>query len=179
MEARTRVELHINGEKTSVDVTPRETLADVVRHDLHLTGTHVGCEHGICGACTVLVDGKAMRACLLFAVQMEGHRIETVESLATEGQLNDLQRAFSERHGLQCGFCTPGFLMLLTGYLREKAEPTSEEIRDVVSSNLCRCTGYQGILDAAADVVAAGRAQDESGTGVERPAEKTLTAEDI
>lgn len=159
MEQQTRVELHVNDQRHAVDVTPRQTLADVLRHELHLTGTHVGCEHGICGACTVLVDGQAMRSCLLFAVQMDGQRIETVESLDEHGELNDLQRAFSETHGLQCGFCTPGFLMLVTGYLRERQQPDADEIRDVVSSNLCRCTGYQGILEAVEQVVT-DRAED-------------------
>jgi aerobic-type carbon monoxide dehydrogenase small subunit (CoxS/CutS family) len=143
------VTLDVNGRRAEVTCEARRTLADVLRHDLGLTGTHLGCEHGICGACTVLIDGEAARACLIFAVQADGHRIETVEGLADEdGTLSALQQAFSEHHGLQCGFCTPGFLMLAEGFLRENPAPTDEEIRAAVASNLCRCTGYQGILDA-------------------------------
>ncbi|MFE5021766.1 (2Fe-2S)-binding protein [Streptomyces sp. NPDC056656] len=142
--------LHINGEEHEVITEPRRTLVDVLRHDLRLTGTHVGCEHGICGACTVLIDGRPARACLMFAAQAEGARIRTVESLADPGtgELNDLQRSFTEHHGLQCGFCTPGFLMLADGFLTERPQATKEEIREVVASNLCRCTGYQTIVEA-------------------------------
>jgi aerobic carbon-monoxide dehydrogenase small subunit len=143
------IELEVNGRRHRVSVEARRTLADVLRQDLGLTGTHLGCEHGICGACTVLVDGEPARACLLFGVQATGRRIETVEGLADEdGTLSPLQEAFSEHHGLQCGFCTPGFLMLATGLLREEPEPSDDDIRDVAAANLCRCTGYQGILDA-------------------------------
>ncbi|KWX68271.1 (2Fe-2S)-binding protein [Mycobacterium sp. NAZ190054] len=146
------IELSVNGTRREVIVEPRRTLVDVLRHDLGLTGTHVGCEHGICGACTVLVDGAPARACLMFAAQAEGSEIRTVESLAGEdGAMNDLQQCFSEHHGLQCGFCTPGFLMLAEGYLAETPHPSREEIREVVASNLCRCTGYQTIVDAIAD----------------------------
>ncbi len=149
MSERRTVAFEVNGELHEVTCEPRRTLADVLRHDLGLTGTHLGCEHGICGACTVLLDGEAARACLVFGVQAEGRRVETVEGLATDdGELNPLQEAFSAHHGLQCGFCTPGFLMLATGFLRENPTPTDEEIRDVAAANLCRCTGYQGILDA-------------------------------
>ncbi|MFB6784629.1 (2Fe-2S)-binding protein [Streptomyces sp. NPDC056352] len=144
--------LDVNGERHEVITEPRRTLVDVLRHDLRLTGTHVGCEHGICGACTVLVDERPVRACLMFAAQAEGARIRTVESLAdggvAGGELCYLQKAFSEHHSLQCGFCTPGFLMLAEGFLAERPEATKDEIRDVVAANLCRCTGYQTIVEA-------------------------------
>ncbi|MFE5485377.1 (2Fe-2S)-binding protein [Streptomyces sp. NPDC056527] len=161
--------LDVNGTSHEVITAPRRTLVDVLRHDLRLTGTHVGCEHGICGACTVLVDGLPARACLIFAAQAEGARITTVESLADEGRpcaadsgsggLSDLQRAFTDNHGLQCGFCTPGFLMLAEGFLAERPEATKEEIRDVVAANLCRCTGYQTIVEAIDACATARRAQ--------------------
>ncbi|WP_433505231.1 (2Fe-2S)-binding protein [Pseudonocardia halophobica] len=152
------MELTVNGERHDLAIEPRRTLVDVLRHDLGLTGTHVGCEHGICGACTVLVDGAPARACLIFAAQVEGAEIRTVESLSPEGGLNDLQQCFSEHHGLQCGFCTPGMLMLAEGYLAEEPEPTTEEIREVVASNLCRCTGYQTIVEAIDDCASRRRA---------------------
>lgn len=142
------IALDVNGEQHEVITEPRRTLVDVLRHDLRLTGTHVGCEHGICGACTVLVDDRPARACLMFAVQAEGARIRTVESLSEGDQLGDLQEAFRAHHGLQCGFCTPGFLMLAEGFLAERPEATKEEIREVVAANLCRCTGYQTIVEA-------------------------------
>ena len=138
----------VNGEPREAAVEARRTLADVLRHDLGYTGTHVGCEHGICGACTVLVDGAPARACLMFGVQADDCEIETVEGLADGDELNALQAAFSAHHGLQCGFCTPGFLMLATALLRENPSPSDAEIRDAMASNLCRCTGYQGILEA-------------------------------
>ena len=138
----------VNGEPREAAVEARRTLADVLRHDLGYTGTHVGCEHGICGACTVLVDGAPTRACLVFGVQADDREIETVEGLADGDELNALQEAFSAHHGLQCGFCTPGFLMLATALLRENPSPSDAEIRDAMASNLCRCTGYQGILEA-------------------------------
>jgi aerobic-type carbon monoxide dehydrogenase small subunit (CoxS/CutS family) len=153
------IELTVNGERHDFAVEPRRTLVDVLRHDLGLTGTHVGCEHGICGACTVLVDGAPVRACLTFAVQAEDADIRTVESLAEpDGTLSDLQQAFSTHHGLQCGFCTPGFLMLAEGYLAERPDATKEEIREVVASNLCRCTGYQTIVEAVDDCASRRRA---------------------
>ncbi len=142
------ISVTVNGERREVAVEARRTLSDVLRHDLGYTGTHVGCEHGICGACTVLVDGAPTRACLVFGVQADDCEIETVEGLADGDELNPLQEAFSEHHGLQCGFCTPGFLMLATALLRENPSPTDDEIRDAMASNLCRCTGYQGILEA-------------------------------
>ena len=143
------ISLTVNGTRHEVAVEPRRTLADVLRHDLGLTGTHVGCEHGICGACTVLLDGEPTRSCLVFGVQADDAEIETVEGLAGEdGSLNALQDAFAEHHALQCGFCTPGFLMLATALLRENPDPSDEEVRDAMASNICRCTGYQSILEA-------------------------------
>ena len=153
------IRLTVNGTEHELAVEPRRTLADVLRHDLALTGTHVGCEHGICGACTVLVDRLPARSCLMFGVQADGRSVETVEGLGTIDALGPLQQAFTDHHGLQCGFCTPGFLMLVTAFLRETPLPSDAEIREVVASNLCRCTGYQGILRAvraAADVRAGG-----------------------
>jgi carbon-monoxide dehydrogenase small subunit len=130
-------------------VEPRRTLADFLREDCGLTGTHLGCEHGVCGACTVLVDGEAVRACLVFAVQAEGADVTTVEGLSgANGELSAVQRAMSQAHGLQCGFCTPGFVVSITAFLREHPQPTDEEVRDGLSGNLCRCTGYQGIINA-------------------------------
>ncbi len=143
------IQITVNGATHALAVEARRTLADVLRHDLGYTGTHIGCEHGICGACTILVDGLPARSCLMFGVQADGRSVETVEALGTPDALSPLQQAFTEHHGLQCGFCTPGFLMLLTAFLRETPAPTDEEIREVVASNLCRCTGYQGILRAA------------------------------
>jgi aerobic-type carbon monoxide dehydrogenase small subunit (CoxS/CutS family) len=161
------IELDVNGRRHHVVVEARRTLADVLRQDLGLTGTHLGCEHGICGACTVLVDGQPARSCLLFGVQLEGRRIETVEGLADDdGTLSPLQEAFSEHHGLQCGFCTPGFLMLATGLLREDPAPSDEEVRDAAAANLCRCTGYQGILDAIRAVACHG---DDPSTDARTP----------
>jgi aerobic-type carbon monoxide dehydrogenase small subunit (CoxS/CutS family) len=142
------IRITVNGTEHELAVEPRRTLADVLRHDLALTGTHVGCEHGICGACTVLVDGLPARSCLMFGVQADGRSVETVEALGTPDALGPLQQAFTDHHGLQCGFCTPGFLTLITAFLRETPSPSDEEIREVVASNLCRCTGYQGILRA-------------------------------
>jgi aerobic-type carbon monoxide dehydrogenase small subunit (CoxS/CutS family) len=150
------VRITVNGAQHELAVESRRTLADVLRHDLGYTGTHVGCEHGICGACTVLVDGLPARSCLMFGVQADGRSVETVESLGTPEKLGPLQQAFTDQHGLQCGFCTPGFLMLITAFLRETPSPTDEQIRDVVASNLCRCTGYQGILRAVRAAVDAG-----------------------
>ncbi|MFF5212555.1 (2Fe-2S)-binding protein [Streptosporangium sp. NPDC000396] len=152
MTEKLLISLTVNGRRhDDLVVESRHTLVDVLRHNLGLTGTHVGCEHGICGACTVLLDGAPVRSCLIFAAQAEGQEIRTVETLADDGELNDLQKAFSAHHGLQCGFCTPGFLMLAEGFLAEHPEPTREEIREVVSANLCRCTGYQTIVDAIED----------------------------
>jgi len=150
------VTLSVNGTEHEVLVESRRTLADVLRHDLGYTGTHLGCEHGICGACTVLVDGQPTRSCLVFGVQADDAEVETVEGLAGEdGALNALQDSFSEHHALQCGFCTPGFLMLATALLRENPDPSDEEIRDAMASNICRCTGYQSILEAVKAAAAA------------------------
>jgi aerobic carbon-monoxide dehydrogenase small subunit len=152
------IALHVNGKRWSGEVESRLTLADFLRHTLALTGTHVGCEHGVCGACTVLVGRVSVRACLMLAVQCDGEQVETVESLAVGEGLNPLQQAFRDCHGLQCGFCTPGMLMTLTEFLRDHPEPTEAQVRDVLSGNLCRCTGYQGIVDAA--LTAAKRIQE-------------------
>ena len=148
------VTLNVNGREHELLLESRRTLADTLRQDLGLTGTHLGCEHGICGACTVLLDSEPVRACLIFGVQADGREIRTVESLADGDELNDLQQAFSRHHGLQCGFCTPGFLMLAEAYLSTEPDGGSEEVREVVSANLCRCTGYQGIVDAITEVAA-------------------------
>lgn len=148
MTGKLTLTLNVNGQSHAVTVEPRRSLADALRDDLGLTGTHLGCEHGVCGACTVLMDGKPVRACLTFAVQAEGAAIETVESLADGDDLHPLQQAFWEAHGLQCGFCTPGFLMLAKGALAENPDMSDAEIREVLSSNLCRCTGYQNIVRA-------------------------------
>jgi carbon-monoxide dehydrogenase small subunit len=143
------VQLTVNGLPRHELVEPRLTLADFLRERCHLTGTHLGCEHGVCGACTVLVDGGAVRSCLMFAVQAEGSEVTTIEGLGSaDGQLNEVQAAFREAHGLQCGFCTPGFIVSVTAFLRDHPNPTDEQIRAALSGNLCRCTGYQGILKA-------------------------------
>jgi len=143
------VAMTVNGRRRQALVEPRKTLADFLREDCALTGTHLGCEHGVCGACTVLLDGDAVRACLLFAVQAQGGEVTTVEGLTpTDGGLSPVQEAFREAHGLQCGFCTPGFVVSVTAFLRDNPKPTDEEIREGLSGNLCRCTGYQGILAA-------------------------------
>ena len=145
-EAIHDVTIVVNGVARTASVPARRLLSDFLRHDLRLTGTHVGCEHGACGACTVLVDGEPMRSCLMFAVTAQDHAITTVEGLGTLEDMNPVQRAFTECHGLQCGFCTPGFLMTVTAFLDENPSPTAEEAREAVSGNLCRCTGYQNIV---------------------------------
>ena len=141
----------VNGTVHTAEVEVRKTLADFIREDVGLTGTHLGCEHGVCGACTIQLNGQAVRSCLLFAVQAEGCEITTVESLGSPEHLHPLQEAFRDHHGLQCGFCTPGILMSALAFLTETPDPTDEEIREVLSGNLCRCTGYQGIVDAVRD----------------------------
>ncbi len=158
------VRITVNDHVHEIDIESRRILADVLRHDLGYTGTHLGCEHGVCGACTVLLDGLPVRSCLVFGVQADGREVETVEGLGSDGKFSPLQQAFSTHHALQCGFCTPGFLMLATAFLRENLDPTEEEIRGAMSSNLCRCTGYQGIIEA---VLAAARKGKKVGAGVE------------
>ena len=149
------VSLTVNGAEYDETVESRWSLADFLRHKLRLTGTHLGCEHGVCGACTVLVDGKTARGCLMLAVQADGSEVITVEGLAEDGALNSLQQAFMDNHALQCGFCTPGMLMTLTELLTDNPNPNEQEVREAISGNICRCTGYQGIVNAA--LAAAGK----------------------
>ena len=138
----------VNGTVHKRSVEPRRLLSDFLRHDLGLTGTHVGCEHGVCGACTVLFDGQPVRSCLMFAVQAHGHQVTTVEALGTPENLHPIQEAFREAHGAQCGFCTPGILMTVVLFLEENPDPSEQEIREAIAGNLCRCTGYQHVVDA-------------------------------
>jgi carbon-monoxide dehydrogenase small subunit len=146
------ISVTINGDLYERSVSPRLTLADFLRHDLGLKGTHLGCEHGVCGACTVLVEGASVRSCLMLAAQVDGFDVRTVEGLAgADGTLSPLQQAFHDHHGLQCGFCTPGMLMTLSELLAETPSPSEDEIRDAISGNICRCTGYQSIVEAAQD----------------------------
>jgi carbon-monoxide dehydrogenase small subunit len=143
------ITLTVNGAQYQRTIEPRLLLSDFLRHELGLTGTHVGCEHGVCGACTILFDGQPVRSCIMFAVQANGHELMTVEGLSPDGKtLHLLQQSFWEAHGLQCGYCTPGFLMTLVPFLQENPNPTDEEIREAISGNLCRCTGYQNIVEA-------------------------------
>jgi carbon-monoxide dehydrogenase small subunit len=152
------VRLTVNGRSREDAVEPRLTLADFLRERCHLTGTHLGCEHGACGACTVLVDGAAVRSCLMFAVQADGTEVTTVEGIAAvDGQLSGVQAALRSCHGLQCGFCTPGFVMTITALLRDNPDPTDDEIREGLSGNICRCTGYQGILEAVRQAAGSSR----------------------
>jgi aerobic carbon-monoxide dehydrogenase small subunit len=147
--AEQEITLTVNGERRHGRAEPRKTLADFLREDLALTGTHLGCEHGVCGACTVLVDGDAVRSCLMFAVQAEGADVVTIEGIGpADGSLGPVQDAFREAHGLQCGFCTPGFVVSVHAFLQQNPNPTLDEIREGLSGNLCRCTGYQGIIKA-------------------------------
>ena len=156
MPDRREITVTINGESFTREVETRLTLADFIRHECDLTGTHLGCEHGVCGACTILIDGLSARSCLMLAVQADGHELLTVEGIApNDEELHPLQQAFQDNHGLQCGFCTPGMLTTLLEFLRDNPDPTEREVREAISGNLCRCTGYQGIVDAALD--AAGR----------------------
>ena len=155
----------VNGQRHEATVSGRMTLVDFLRHQLGLTGTHVGCEHGVCGACTVLFDGRAARACLMFAVQADEHEVMTIEGIATGGEdLHPLQGAFRDHHGLQCGFCTPGILITLLEFLQNNPSPTEEEARDAISGNLCRCTGYQGIVAATLDAADRLRGRKEAPT---------------
>jgi aerobic-type carbon monoxide dehydrogenase small subunit (CoxS/CutS family) len=146
-----QVELSVNGTRVSVQVETRVNLADFLRHDMGLTGTHLGCEHGVCGACTVIVDGDAVRSCLMLAVQANGKSVTTLEGLATQDTLHPVQQAFQDNHGLQCGFCTPGMIMSLTAFLEHNPNPDEHDIRESISGNICRCTGYQGIVAAGMD----------------------------
>jgi len=150
------VTVTVNGQRRRLRVEPRKTLADALREDLALTGTHLGCEHGVCGACTVLVEGQAVRSCLLFAVQVDGADVTTVEGLTpADGSLSPVQQAFRDCHGLQCGFCTPGFIVSATAFLAGHPRPSETEIREGMAGNLCRCTGYQGIVRAVRQAAAA------------------------
>jgi aerobic-type carbon monoxide dehydrogenase small subunit (CoxS/CutS family) len=181
-----RIRVRVNGREHELAVEARRTLADMLRHDLGYTGTHLGCEHGICGACTVLVDGSPVRSCLVFGVQADGTEVSTVEGLSAGEELSDLQQAFSDHHALQCGFCTPGFLMLAEAYLAQRgsagspADPagpdgpggpgglTEAEVRELIASNLCRCTGYQGIIEA---VLATAGARERAASPADGPAD--------
>jgi nicotine dehydrogenase subunit B len=153
-DERVTVQLDVNGESVQLSISPRLTLADALRDELTLTGTKLGCEQGVCGSCTVLVDGRPARACLLLAAQVHGRSVSTVEGLGSGPSLTALQESFQRHHALQCGFCTAGFLMVGTAFLEENPRPDREEIREAISSNLCRCTGYETIIDAIADVSA-------------------------
>jgi carbon-monoxide dehydrogenase small subunit len=159
MEKRT-IHLAVNGSRHEVHCEPRKLLSDVLREDCRLSGTHVGCEHGVCGACTVLIDGRPARSCLAYAVQMDDAQITTIEAVAHDGRLSPLQQALHECHGLQCGFCTPGIVMTFEAYLREHPNPSEPEVREALSGNLCRCTGYQNIVQAI--LRAAARMRGES-----------------
>ena len=158
MTEKTGITLTINGEAHRIAVEPRRTLVDAIREDCGKTGTHIGCEHGVCGACTILVDGEPVRSCLMFALQADGKAIRTVEGLADGDNLHPMQQAFMDHHALQCGFCTPGFLMLAVGVLEREPQIGDEALIDVLSSNLCRCTGYQNIIKAVRAAAAAMRA---------------------
>jgi carbon-monoxide dehydrogenase small subunit len=149
------VVVQVNGERRRALIEPRKTLADFLREDCALTGTHLGCEHGVCGACTVLLDGEAVRSCLLFAVQAQGSEVTTIEGLTPRDGLSPIQEAFRQNHGLQCGFCTPGFIVSVHAFLEANPTPTKQEIREGLSGNLCRCTGYQGIIKAVESLVPA------------------------
>jgi 2-furoyl-CoA dehydrogenase 2Fe-2S iron sulfur subunit len=154
-DQKVRIGLTVNGRKVAAEAEPRMLLSDFLRHSLGMTGTHVGCEHGVCGCCTVMIDGAAVRSCLTLAMQAEGREVKTVESLAgPDGKLNKLQQAFQNNHALQCGFCTPGILMSFTDYLARNPKPTEEELREVLSGHICRCTGYAGIMAALKEAVA-------------------------
>jgi carbon-monoxide dehydrogenase small subunit len=158
MSDHRRIKLSVNGGAVDREVETRMTLADFLRLELELTGTHLGCEHGVCGACTVLLDGQSVRSCLMLAVQANDRQVTTVEGLALGAQLNPLQQAFWENHGLQCGFCTPGMLTTLTEFLAHNPDPTEAQVRDAISGNICRCTGYQSIIASALAAARAMRA---------------------
>ena len=165
---RREIEVTVNSEHVRREVDVRLTIADFVRHELGLTGTHLGCEHGVCGACTVLIDGRAVRGCLTLAVQADGKEVRTVESLAKGGTLHPLQAAFRDQHGLQCGYCTAGILMTLVDFLEDNPTPEESELRSALSGNLCRCTGYQNIIAAAMDGAARLRGEEPSDDGLPR-----------
>ena len=156
---RHQIALSVNGTPYRREVESRMLLSDFLRHELMLAGTHVGCEHGVCGACTILLDGEPVRSCLMLAVQADGHELATVEGLASEGGLHPVQQAMHEHHGLQCGYCTPGILMTMTAYLKDNPSPSEEEVREALSGNICRCTGSQNIVDA---MLAAAKTMRES-----------------
>ena len=151
-----RIEVEINGRRYAGEVEPRTLLSDFIRHQAGLTGTHVGCEHGVCGACTIQLDGETVRSCLMLAAQANGRSLLTVEGLADGDRLHPLQQAFHERHALQCGFCTPGFLLSAEALLRERPDPSEREVREALAGNLCRCTGYRAMIDAVLDVAREG-----------------------
>jgi len=153
MKDSRKIQVEINGVIFERIIETRMTLSDFIRHECGLTGTHVGCEHGVCGACTIHLNGQAIRSCIMYAVQAHGQKVTTVEGLSQpDGTLHPLQQAFKNQNGLQCGFCTPGMLMTCTAYLEEKSDPTEREIREVISGNICRCTGYQGIVNATLEI---------------------------
>jgi aerobic-type carbon monoxide dehydrogenase small subunit (CoxS/CutS family) len=162
MTEKKKITLKVNGVSYDRVIEPRILLSDFIRHELDLGGTHVGCEHGICGSCTILMDGLAVRSCLTFALQAEGKAIETVESLSVDNKLNALQNAFWENQGLQCGFCTPGILMSMKAFLEENPTPSREEIREALSGNLCRCTGYHDIVDSVAAAASSALSSDQA-----------------
>ncbi|HUW78176.1 MAG TPA: (2Fe-2S)-binding protein [Candidatus Nanopelagicaceae bacterium] len=166
-ESLFEVQVMVNGLLRSGQVPARRLLSDFLRHDLELTGTHVGCEHGVCGACTILLNGKAVRSCLLFAVSVDGQEIVTVEGLVNQdGSLGSVQQAFQDSHGLQCGFCTPGFITTISAFLDENPDPTVDEAREAIAGNLCRCTGYQNIIKSVMRAAEIRRATDFSGSGI-------------
>lgn len=163
MTDRRGIRLRVNGRDCECEIETRLTLGDFLRHELDLTGTHLGCEHGVCGACTVLLDGQTVRSCLMLAVQAAGREVTTVEGLASDGMLNPLQQAFRDNHGLQCGFCTSGMLMTLTELLAANPDPTEAEVREAISGNICRCTGYQAIVAAALQAARVRKADEGQG----------------
>jgi len=169
MKKRVEISLVVNGKRYDAEVEPRRSLVDVLREDLDLTGTHIGCEHGVCGSCTVIMNGASVRSCLLFAVQADGHSFVTVEGLAKDGALSPLQESFYRHHALQCGFCTPGMLTTAQAFLDENPSPTADEVREAISGNICRCTGYIPIVEAILDAAPGlqGRAPMRSSGGAD------------
>ena len=176
MTSKVDIVLRVNGRHHAISVEPRKTLVDAIREDCGLTGTHIGCEHGVCGACTIIIGGEAVRSCLMFAVQAHHKPIRTVEGLARDGELHPMQRAFIAHHGLQCGFCTPGFLMLAVHMLEQNANIGEEDMLDVLASNLCRCTGYQNIVTAVKAAQAEMRPKEPAKPPVEAPAPEETPA---